>query len=300
MDRSEYQIEWKYADVGHDQSPKDPNLFAIHMAFGVRFPKIPPGPGHFANFAVNVYSPAAAEAEGISETPGRGILICNSFNYDRVVTHVEGSIHSAFQAGSREQALSALNTTFIRTNLDFFEHFIDSVLAADAIIDMIQEAFAGTERAKGITLHEAIALDNYATDEEQQKARLRDTELRWEDVADDDLASSPSYLTFLDPAGFRYYLPASMRWSLKNYQADRSDCSFFTCLSLLPHVAPRDVGKGLGQKFDTDEFIREHSFSPAQVKAIYHFLCFMAHVDVFDVREDDYPAMLKWRSAASR
>src|SRR5262249_27636509 len=109
----------------------------------------------------------------------------------------------------------------------------------------------------------------------------------------------PLYLTFLDPAGFRYYLPANMRWSVKHHDNDERDCSFFTCLSLLPRVAPRDVGKGLGDRFNVDGFIREHSFSSAQVKAIYHFLCFMAHVKVFTVWEDDYPAMMKWRRAAS-
>jgi hypothetical protein len=90
-----------------------------------------------------------------------------------------------------------------------------------------------------------------------------------------------------------------MRWSLKNYENDRWDRAFFTCLSLLPSVAPRDVGRGFGQKFDVGEFVSEHSLSSAQIKAIYHFLCFMALVRVFTVGEDYYPAMVKWRKAAS-
>lgn len=299
MDRSQYQIEWCYSDVQRGESPNDPNLFANHMTFLIRFSDIPGGPDHVARFGVNVCSPAGAELEGLSRTPGRGVLICGSFDYDRAVASVEDSIHAAFLGRTREEALKALNTVFIH-DLDFIEHFRDGVLAADAIIEMIQNAFSGMERGAGVTLHQALALDDRADDAEQQRARARDVEARWEDVPDADIAASPNYLCFLDTAGFRYYLPANMRWSLKNYDDDRWGCSFYTCCSLLPTVAPRDVGKGFGEKFDVDEFVTEHFLSTAQVRAIYHFLCFMASVQVFHVGEDEYPAMMKWRHSACR
>ncbi|RUR72020.1 hypothetical protein DSM107007_58650 [Nostoc sp. PCC 7120 = FACHB-418] len=43
---------------------------------------------------------------------------------------------------------------------------MSAFLSSKAVIDLIQTAFAHIQLGDGITLHQAIALDNYCTDEE--------------------------------------------------------------------------------------------------------------------------------------
>ena len=51
-----------------------------------------------------------------------------------------------------------------------------------AVIDEIALAFDGVSREDGTTLHEAEAIDGYASEEEQLRARQLDTDTRWQDV----------------------------------------------------------------------------------------------------------------------
>src|SRR5687768_7277152 len=85
-------------------------------------------------------------------------------------------------------------------------------------VRLIESAFAGVSRNAGITLHEATVIDNYGTDEERAHARLLDNESRWEEVPSAAIEKNYTALSFLDPEGFRYYLPAYMRWALYNYK----------------------------------------------------------------------------------
>ena len=86
------------------------------------------------------------------------------------------------------------------------------------VIDAITGAFDGVWREDGVTLHQARVLDDYGDEEEQAAARKKDKDTRWQDVPDRwierDLANT---LPFLCPKSFRYYIPAFMIWSLKNY-----------------------------------------------------------------------------------
>ncbi|WP_414551968.1 hypothetical protein [Anabaena sp. CCY 0017] len=46
-------------------------------------------------------------------------------------------------------------------------------LKLQALIELIQNAFANVKRHHGITLHQAIAMDNYCSDDEIASARLK-------------------------------------------------------------------------------------------------------------------------------
>ena len=85
-----------------------------------------------------------------------------------------------------------------------------------ALIEEITAAFNGVERENGVTLHEAMVLDNYGGPSERAEARTKDTETRWQDVPDTDIAFSDAVLSFLDDTGLRYYLPAYISWYLRN------------------------------------------------------------------------------------
>jgi hypothetical protein len=78
------------------------------------------------------------------------------------------------------------------------------------LIAEITAAFDGVAREDGTTLHEAIAIDNWRSHEEQMTARRLDTEQRWQDVPGEAILACESVLPFLNPKGFRYYLPAFM------------------------------------------------------------------------------------------
>ena len=106
--------------------------------------------------------------------------------------------------------------------------------ARQRVIEEITRAFDGVSREDGVTLHEAIALDDYATDDEQAAARALDTETRWQDVPNLDIENGCFALAFFDAKGFRYYIPAYMIWTLRYYDTSSSASSDFTLYALSP------------------------------------------------------------------
>ena len=91
---------------------------------------------------------------------------------------------------------------------------------ANELIAEIEAAFARVPRGK-ISLHEARVVDNYGTMKQRLRARKKDPEKRWTEVPDDVIETAGvSAASFLDPAGWKFYLPAFMRWTIRHY-ADR-------------------------------------------------------------------------------
>lgn len=148
-----------------------------------------------------------------------------------------------------------------------------------ALIEEITAAFNGVSREDGVTLHEAMALDDYGGPEERQKARAQDTENRWQDVPDEDIRSSDAVLNFLDPKGFRYYIPAFLVWYLTFI--DSEDPDFWS-----NNFDSVDFQLQAGRKGDvSDHYLSNFTFlTHEQSKAIAHFLVLMAE------REDLYHA----------
>ncbi len=85
-----------------------------------------------------------------------------------------------------------------------------------ALIEEITAAFDGVSREDGVTLHEATVLDDYGSLEERAEARKQDTEDNWQDVPEEDIRFTDAVLSFLDPKGFHYYIPAYVVWYLRN------------------------------------------------------------------------------------
>jgi hypothetical protein len=82
------------------------------------------------------------------------------------------------------------------------------------LLDEIYRVFAGVHRDGGVSWSQADALDDWgATIDSTMWARKQDTESGWEDlVSDQEWITDKMYggFCFLDPIGFRYYLPAAM------------------------------------------------------------------------------------------
>lgn len=90
------------------------------------------------------------------------------------------------------------------------------------VISEIERAFRHVKRGNGVSLHEADAIDDYRSEAECKAARELDTENGWQSVPEKDIEKYYWIFPFLDPKGYRYYLPAYMVWSLKNYELGKS------------------------------------------------------------------------------
>ena len=142
-----------------------------------------------------------------------------------------------------------------------------------ALIELITAAFADVQRGNGISLHEAVAIDRYAMPEERMSGRKQDTESCWQDVPAQDIEDNYPVLTYMDAEGFRYYLPAFMVWSLKNYQTSAS-------VSTEAPIYELDVsGEEDKRKRKIDQF---RLFSEEQRVAACRFLRFMSEQTAAD------------------
>lgn len=89
------------------------------------------------------------------------------------------------------------------------------------LIEAIETAFAGVPRG-AISLHEAEVIDSYGTEKERERARAYDQVEDWRDIPDASIEACPNALPHLDPVGWRFYLPACMRFSLRTVKERRT------------------------------------------------------------------------------
>lgn len=143
--------------------------------------------------------------------------------------------------------------------------------ASRAILEEIKRVFGDIRRGTGVTLHETGVIDDHGSDEEREQARRKDTDKHWWEVPDEWIEQNVG-LSFLDDAGFRYYLPAYMSywirtgnepWGLE-FHLDKHD-RLERILSLnekkmialfLDYVGPRFEDVGPGETLD--EFWRRY------------------------------------------
>lgn len=141
---------------------------------------------------------------------------------------------------------------------------------AEAIAE-IRMAFENVQRGNGVSLREADVIDGYGTQEERKEARAKDTENSWQGVPHEDIEHFSWVFPFLDPVGFRYYIPAYMIWCL-HHDSDSVDA---TICALKAHE---------NVKHKTKESARIEIFNTEQSKAIAMFLACMIQCDRCDQR----------------
>lgn len=144
------------------------------------------------------------------------------------------------------------------------------------------------------TLHQAVAIDDRKSFGEIKAARQTDTEQRWQEVKDEDLLACESALSFLDAKGFRYYLPAFMLQSLKDWQPDSGGFHDSCVYHLL-----QEPGKSL-RKSEPAQIADKYIFTPEQIKAIAGFLRFIVgeETETSTVRKPILRAVEKWEDFA--
>jgi hypothetical protein len=142
----------------------------------------------------------------------------------------------------------------------------------ERIIAQIRLAFSHVSRQDGVTLHEAKVIDDYGSADERIAARALDLDSHWQDVPDDLIEEHQETLCFVDPKGFRYYLPAYMVWALRNYRTSNSGSVDHPIYSLTLSV---------DKKLRDWQLERFKLFDEVQAKAICRFLRFMVEQDDF-------------------
>lgn len=137
------------------------------------------------------------------------------------------------------------------------------------IIAAIEEAFGGVQLEDGISLREAIVLDNYGTDQERHRARSQDELGDWREIPEETIAGYSASLAFLDAKGMRFYLPAFMRFALRHYQKSDSASIPYTIYTL--NCSPGSGAELVDLVFDkaTEEqrALLGGSFSKTELKA---------------------------------
>lgn len=141
------------------------------------------------------------------------------------------------------------------------------------VIQQIEKAFEGTIREDGVTLHEAAENDYWGGSfHPYPEVRSLDTDTRWQDVPDAWLDRYYSGFHYLDMKGWRYYIPAYMRYWLKCYKISDSNA----------------LGMVYTFTLSKDERHRERqlsyfqSLTENQSKAVCQFLRFVATFDDWD------------------
>jgi hypothetical protein len=139
----------------------------------------------------------------------------------------------------------------------------------EQLIQQIEAAFADIERGNGLTLHEAAAFEgtDHCSTQERARARALDPETRWQDIPDSSLEECLDRWAF-DDEGFRFHLPAYLRWHLRHPGGRPPACgvSLFLQLTVTGHK-PKDR---LRSECSFDRFTLE------QKRVIAHFLEVMA------------------------
>lgn len=153
-----------------------------------------------------------------------------------------------------------------------------------ALIEEIISAFDGVSRENGVSLSESWVIDNYGSAQERAEARKQDTETRWQDVPDEDIACGYSCLNFLDEVGFHYYIPAYVVWYLRNM--DNEDPGFGSnTFERLIYV----LGANGSGELDEFHLSKYRLFTPEQSKAIAHFLEFDGEVeDAYQIESEQW------------
>lgn len=136
----------------------------------------------------------------------------------------------------------------------------------DALIAEIHAAFADVSRAGGISWSESATIDNDEPDHICAAARLSDKDRHWHEVLDDpNWHPFPGLggFSFIDAAGFLYYLPPTMiRMLLRSEDSEHFPGHFL----------------GVVDRFATAHKLRP--WSGPQLRAIARFISFMARCDV--------------------
>jgi hypothetical protein len=139
----------------------------------------------------------------------------------------------------------------------------DSKERAELLVE-IAEAFADVRLGAGVSLIQARNRDAHWGDDPSE--RISGPDLAWPEISDEKMRHFSDVFNFLDPEGFRFYVPAFMGWVLR-HAADGLDWSF--CFAV---CGMESDSEPWSQPFEITE--RLQILTGDQKRAIYHFIEF--------------------------
>jgi len=150
---------------------------------------------------------------------------------------------------------------------------------AEQLISSLAESFRAVSLGNGITLHEANAMDLRLPVTEQRAMRRLDKESQWQNIPQAHIIKCSAALSFLDPAGFRFYLPAFLTFGLRSEHPE-AHLILSSCYFHLLH----EPGKSLRQS-NPGAIIQRFGFTLQQSKVLLSFLRYFG--------ADDEPAYIE-------
>jgi hypothetical protein len=140
-----------------------------------------------------------------------------------------------------------------------------------ALVSMIEGAFDGVTLEDGVSLNECEFADSGGTATVFRDAAANDERENWRLIAD-DLTRFEVTFCFTDLRGYRFYLPAYMIWTIRNFRTSNSIIADFTIYACDPDR----------HQFKEMPFVQ--FFDHAQLQAIVSFLQFCAEHEEPDAR----------------
>ncbi len=174
--------------------------------------------------------------------------------------------------------------------LEWSARIDDRPAARERALQAIAEAFRGVTRTGGVSLHETVPIDNYEGSAARAAARKLDVDHRWEDVPHADLAEICGIggMAFLDPIGWRYYLPAYMTWWLRGGEAADS-------LAADEIIWTLQLSKGGKNPLRGYDLERYATLNRRQTEAVVRFLrCVADHAEEESTRDDATKALTSY------
>lgn len=152
----------------------------------------------------------------------------------------------------------------------------------------IESAFATVERGAGLTLHEAKEFEgtDYCTAEERAAFRALDPWTRWQDIPDAALDDCEDQWCW-DDEGFRFHLPAYMRWHLHRQQGLDTSRGSLLYFHFQPFGNTPKALKQWERSWDV--------FTPEQKRVIARFLEFVAASDGHHQQDAEMSLRSFWR-----
>lgn len=134
-----------------------------------------------------------------------------------------------------------------------------------ALIKQIESAFAGVRLEDGVGLKEGQGIDDYEDEWVCKKYRAEDEKDDWHSIPVENLDRCHSSLSFFDPKGMRFHLPAYMVAHLKGvalmdpvFHLTHLDDYALSKLTLLSNEQKRAVEAYLWALMDDKGFEFEH------------------------------------------
>ncbi len=93
-----------------------------------------------------------------------------------------------------------------------------------SLINEIETTFEKVLLEGGIGIYEARVVDDYGDKEDRENDKLKDSNnwVSWQEIPDEILRKHYTTFCFVDSKGFKYLIPAYMRFTLKYCEEDDS------------------------------------------------------------------------------